>query len=106
MPGYLLDVSSAVFCAHMPGKAQPTVPNPRVKVSGNQIVAQSTAYMIVGCALTGSPNPPCATAQWSTGATRVQSMGQPVLLQDSQSICAPTGTPLTVMQTQVRVKAT
>jgi hypothetical protein len=34
------------------------------------------------------------------------SMGQPVLLQDSQSLCTPTGTPLTVMVTQVRVKAT
>jgi hypothetical protein len=32
-------------------------------------------------------------------------MGQPVLLQDSQSVCAPTGTPLTVVATQLRVKA-
>ena len=106
MPGYLLDVSSTIFCAHTPGKAQQAAPNPRVKVGGNAIVTQSTAYTVAGCALTGTPNPPCATAQWSTGATRVTSLGQPVLLQDSQSICAPTGTPLTVIRTQLRVKAT
>lgn len=106
MPGYLLDVSSTVFCTHTPGQAQPTTPNPRVKVGGNSIVTQSTAYVVAGCALTGTPQPPCATAQWVTGATRVTSAGQPVLLQDSQSVCAPTGTPLTVMVTQVRVKAT
>jgi hypothetical protein len=106
MPGYLLDTTSLVFCAHTPGKAQPTVPNARVKVSGNPIVTQSGPYTVAGCALTGTPNPPCATAQWSTGATRVKSMGQPVLLKDSQSVCTPTGTPLTVMMTQIRVKAT
>ena len=38
--------------------------------------------------------PPCATAQWTTAATRVTAMGQPVLLQDSQATCVPTGTPL------------
>jgi hypothetical protein len=105
MPGYLLDMTSLVSCAHVPGKAQPAAPNPRVKVGGNPIVTQSTTYAVAGCALTGSPNPPCATAQWSTGATRVKSLGQPVLLKDSQSLCTPTGTPLTVMMTQIRVKA-
>ena len=69
-------------------------------------MTQSTAYVVAGCALTGTPNPPCATAQWVTGATRVTARVNPVLLQDSQSVCAPTGTPLTVMVTQVRVKAT
>ena len=29
---------------------------------------------------------------------------QPVLLQDSQSLCTPTATPLTIVVTQVRVK--
>ena len=106
MPGYLLDSTSTIFCAHTPGKAMAAVSSPRVKVSGNPIVTQSSPYTVTGCALTGTPNPPCATAQWVTGATRVMSMGQPVLLQDSQSVCTPTGTPLTVMVTQVRVKAT
>jgi hypothetical protein len=35
---------------------------------------------------------------------RVTSNGLPVLLQDSQAICAPTGTPLVILTTQVRVK--
>jgi hypothetical protein len=106
MPGFLLDTTSLVFCAHTPGKAQPTMPNPRVKVSGNPVVTQSAPYVVAGCALTGTPNPPCVTAQWMTGATRVTCMGQPVLLKDSQSVCTPTGTPLTVMMTQIRVQAT
>jgi len=38
-----------------------------------------------------------------TGATRILSNGQPVLLLDSQAICAPTGTPLMVVLTQMRV---
>jgi len=38
------------------------------------------------------------------GALRVLAGGQPVLLQDSQAVCVPTGTPLTVAMTQVRVR--
>jgi hypothetical protein len=106
MPGYLVDISSTVNCAHTPGKATPTAPNPRVKISGNAIVTQMTTYAVAGCALTGTPNPPCATAQWTTAALRVKSMGAAVVLQDSQSSCVPTGTPLVIMLTQLRVKAT
>jgi hypothetical protein len=40
-----------------------------------------------------------------TAAQRVTAMGQPVLLQDSQSICEPTGTPLLPIVTQTRVSA-
>jgi hypothetical protein len=38
-----------------------------------------------------------------TGAVRVTSNGQPLLLLDSQAICAPTGTPLLITVTQTRV---
>ncbi|HUO55498.1 MAG TPA: hypothetical protein VMU18_12195 [Rhodoblastus sp.] len=106
MPGYLVDVGSTVNCAHPPGKATPTAPNPRVKTSGNPIVTQTTTYAVAGCALTGTTAPPCATGQWTSAALRVKSMGAPVVLQDSQSTCAPTGTPLVIMLTQLRVKAT
>lgn len=106
MPGFLLHVGATVMCAHKPGLAQPTAPNARVKVLGQPIVGQTTQYVVAGCALTGTPNPPCATAQWMTGATRVKSLGIPVLLQDSQSVCAPTGTPLSCTVVQSRVKAT
>src|SRR5262245_60406884 len=104
MPGFLLHVGATVICSHPPGQAQPATPNPRVKVSNQPVVTQTTQYLIAGCALTGTPNPPCATAQWVTGATRVRAGNIPVLLQDSQSICAPTGTPLNVVLTQLRVK--
>jgi hypothetical protein len=46
------------------------------------------------------------TAQWVVGATRVLAGGQPVLLQSSAAVCAPTGTPLNVVVTQTRVTAT
>jgi hypothetical protein len=106
MPGYLLHMGATVICAHAPGQAQPTSSVARVKVSGQPVVVQTTQYTVAGCALTGTPNPPCATAQWLTGATRVMALGAPVLLQDSQSLCTPTGTPLNVMVVQARVKGT
>jgi len=43
------------------------------------------------------------TAQWVTGATRILSNGMPLLLFDSQAICAPNGTPLLILITQTRV---
>jgi hypothetical protein len=45
------------------------------------------------------------TAQWIIGATRVLAGGQPVLVQSSQAICAPTGTPVQILVTQTRVTA-
>ncbi|HEV7479152.1 MAG TPA: hypothetical protein VGO05_02580 [Roseiarcus sp.] len=104
MPGFLLDASSTLNCAHLPGLAQPMAPNPRVKILGQPIVVQTTQYAVSGCALTGSPNPPCATAQFTSGATRLKSLGAPALLQDSSSTCVPTGAPLTCMAVQTRVK--
>lgn len=105
MPGYLLHQGAIVLCAHA-GQAQPTLTNPRVKVMGQAIVTQVAPYTIAGCV---NPSPatgtgPCITAQWVKAALRVKSMGQPVLMQDSQAICMPTGTPLTIVVTQPRVK--
>ena len=106
MPGFLLHLGAQVICAHPPGQATPVVTNPRVKVSGQPIVVQTTQYAVAGCGLTGTPTAPCATASWITAAARVKANGVPVLLQDSRSLCAPTRTPLTVLATQTRVKAT
>jgi len=105
MPGFLLHVGAMVQCMHG-GQAQPTMPNPRVKVSGQPIVTQAAPFVIAGCTFPPPPaaNGPCATAQWVTAAVRVKANGIPVLLQDSQAICAPTGTGLIVSSTQVRVK--
>lgn len=105
MPGYFLTVSSVVLCAHG-GKAQPTMPNPRVKVMGQPTVLLSAPWVVAGCAFPPPPtaNGPCVTAQWTVAALRVKSNGVPLLIQDSQALCVPTGTPLMVTFTQPRVK--
>ena len=105
MPGFFLHVGAQVKCAHG-GQAQPTVPTPDVKVSNQFIVTMASPYAVAGCALPPPPaaNGPCVTAQWVVAATRVTARGQPVLLLDSQAICAPTGTPLVVASAQTRVK--
>ena len=104
MPGFLLHVGATVLCSHA-GQAQPTVPNPRVLVSGQPTVTLSAPYVIAGCILLPPAGGPCATAQWIVGTTRVTSNGQPLLVQSSQAICAPTGTPLVVVVTQTRASA-
>jgi hypothetical protein len=106
MPGYLLHQGATVLCAHA-GQAMPVVPNPRVKVSGQMVVTQDCTYTIAGCIFNVSSVPsPCVTATWITAAVRVKAGGMPVLMQDSQSLCAPNGTPLNIMVTQMRVKGT
>jgi len=104
MPGFLLHLGAQVLCAHA-GQATPTAPNPRVTVSGQPITTMTAPYVVAGCTMPPPPagNGPCVTAQWITGSTRVLADGQPVLLLDSQAICAPTGTPLMVVATQTRV---
>lgn len=107
MPGFLLHEGAVVTCAHA-GLASPTVPNPRVTVLGMPTVLATVPYKIVGCtfpAMTSGASPPCVTAQWVTAATRVTSMGQPLVLIDSQATCVPNGTPLIIGVTQPRVTA-
>ena len=104
MPGMLLHQGATVLCMHA-GQAQPTVPNPRVKVGGQPVVTQSAPYTVAGCPFATAAGPlPCVTAQWVTGALRVRAGGVPVLLQDSQAVCAPNGTGVNVLVTQLRVK--
>lgn len=104
MPGFLLHLGATVICMHG-GQAQPTSPNPRVKVMGQPVTVQPLPYVVAGCGFVPpSGNGPCVTAQWITAATRVRAGGMPVLLQDSQAICAPTGTGLQIIVTQTRVK--
>ncbi len=107
MPGFLLHQGATVLCSHA-GQATPVVVNPRVKVGGQPIVMQTGLYTVAGCTMPPPPtgNGPCVTAQWITAATRVRANNIPVLLQDSQSVCVPTGTPLTVVLTQIRAKGT
>jgi hypothetical protein len=106
MPGFLLHQGASVLCAHG-GQAQPTAPNPRVLVNGMPTVALTSPYVVAGCALPPPPaaNGPCVSGQFVTAALRVTSLGQPLLLMDSQAICAPTATPLMIVAAQTRVTA-
>ena len=106
MPGFLVHVGAQVLCAHA-GQATPTVTNPRVTVSGQPTVLLTTPYVVAGCTFPPPPaaNGPCVTGQWLVGTTRVTSLGQPFVVQSSQGICAPTGTPLLIVVTQTRVSA-
>lgn len=105
MPGNLLHAGATVVCLHT-GQAQPMTSVPRVRVSGQPVVVQTTQYTIAGCTLPPptAANGPCATAQWISAATRVRVNGVAVLLQDSQAICAPSGTGLNIVLTQQRVR--
>ena len=105
MPGFLLHVGATVVCAHG-GQAQPTAPNPRVMVGGMPAVTLTAPYVVAGCPLPPpAGNGPCVTGRWITAATRVASNGQPLLLADSQAVCAPSGTPLLILAMQTRVSA-
>lgn len=106
MPGFLVHVGAQVLCAHA-GQATPTAPNPRVTVSGQPTVLITAPYMVAGCTLPPptAANGPCLSAQWLAGSTRVTSNGQPLVVQSSQAVCAPTGTPLMILLTQTRVSA-
>jgi hypothetical protein len=104
MPGQLLHLGATVFCQHG-GQAMPVTPFPRVRVSGQPILLQTTPYTIVGCSFVPpAGNGPCITAQWTTAALRVKANGIPVLLSDSQALCVPTSTGLNVAVVQPRVK--
>jgi len=104
MPGYLLHSGATVLCAHG-GQAQPTTPFPRVKVGGQPVVTQAAPYTVSACPFSTPAGPfPCVTAQWLSAALRIKARSLPVVLQDSQSLCTPTGTPLSIAMTQVRVK--
>jgi hypothetical protein len=105
MPAPILHLGATVLCTHA-GQAMPLTLFPRVLLSGQPAVTLSTPYAVAGCALTGTPNPPCATAQWVMGAARVLAGGTPVVTMAGQSVCVPTGTPLMAVVAQTRVLAT
>ncbi len=106
MPGPVLHMGAVVLCAHG-GQATPTVPSPRVLVSGMPIATIAAPYTVAGCAFVPpSGNGPCVTAQWVVGSVQVISEGQPVAILSGMAVCVPTGTPLVPVSAQVRVVAT
>lgn len=106
MPGFILHVGATVLSGHG-GQCQPTAPNARVLVSGQPVTTLPAPYLVAGCVLPPPPaaNGPCVTALWVVGATPVLAGGLPVLVQSSQAVCVPTGTPVNIVMTQSRVSA-
>jgi hypothetical protein len=104
VPGFVLQVGATVMCSHG-GQAQPTVPNPRVLLSGAPSLTLAAPWVVAGCPFVPPLPGPCVTAQWTIGSTRVTSNGQPLLLITGMAICAPTGTPLLPIMAQTRVTA-
>lgn len=103
MPGFLLHLGASVTCAHG-GRAEPTAPYTRVTASGQPIVTQAAPHSVVGCPfVAGGVASPCVVASWTSGSTRVKASGVPILLQSSQAVCAPNGTPITIVALQTRV---
>jgi len=104
MPGFLLHEGAIVVCAHG-GQAQPTVSIPSVTLSGQPVVTLSAPYAVAGCAFPPPPaaNGPDTTANFVSASLNVTVFGEPVLLNDSLSICVLSGTPLIVSETQAFV---
>lgn len=104
MSGMLIQQGALVMCAHG-APAMPTAPNPSVTLAGMPTCVLSDPWVVTGCPAAAIPSPPCVTATWMIGTTRVTSNGQPLLVQSGVSICTPSGTPLLPVLTQLRVSA-
>lgn len=105
MGDYLIQEGATVTCSHS-GQATPSSTNSRVTISGQATVLLTSQWTIAGCPLTPPPLPPCVSAQWLTGTTRVTSAGQPLVIQSGQAVTVPNGTPLIPVVVQARVTAT
>jgi len=73
MPGFVVNTSSMVTCAHQ-GKALPSSVVPTVLIMGSPVVTMPGPWQIAGCALPPPPaaNGPCVTAMFSTWSARVK----------------------------------
>ena len=100
MPGFMIQVGATVMCAHG-GQAQATVPSaarPARRPAGRD-PAGTVGRRRLRLRAAGRQRA-VRDGELDRGRrSRVLAGGQPVLLQDSQAICVPTGTPLTVVVT-------
>lgn len=104
MPGMLIQQGALVLCAHG-APAMPSAPNPSVLLGGLPSTVLPAPWIVTGCPAAAALLPPCVSASWVVGATRVTSFGQPLLVQGGVSVCAPSGLPLQPVLTQMRVSA-
>jgi hypothetical protein len=106
MPGLLIQKGALVLCVHF-GQAAAAAPNPRVTASGGATAVITGQWQITSCpGVPAASVPPCATAQWTSGTTRVTSGGQPLVITSGEATCTPNGTPLIPLLAQLRVVAT
>lgn len=87
------------------GVATPTAVFARVLVSGQPVLTLATPHVVAACALASTSTPPCVSAQWVLGATRVLAGGTPLALSTGTALCVPTGTGLLPVSFQLRVSA-
>ncbi|GAC1361002.1 MAG: hypothetical protein NVSMB3_09110 [Acidobacteriaceae bacterium] len=98
----LLDQGSSVFCLHG-GRAQPTSVSQRLRLGAHPAILLAPPWIVSGCSLLGTPQSPCLTAAFLTGSARVLASGTPLVLASAQSLCTPSGSPLSIRSTQTRV---
>jgi hypothetical protein len=109
MPGLLLNMMAQVTCSHA-GKVQLVAPNPRVLLNGVPAPLIASPFVVAGCTMPPPPagNGPDASGTWIlvSGTTRVTSMGQPLVVQSTQSTCLVTGAPGIIVEAgQMKVSA-
>lgn len=102
MPGALAHQGAQIKCPH--GGTVVVVPATRARVSG-QAIAIASVYTVAGCTA-ANPPPICATGKWTSFSTRVFADGQPVVVSSSTSTSAPSGLPVVIAVTQLRVVGT
>jgi len=105
MPGPVLTAAATMLCAHG-GQAHAVAPAARVRAGGAPVLVAGPPVLVAGCPSLPVPTGigTCLSAVFGTAAFRVRADGQPVLLQDSVATCLPTGTPLTAVPAQVRLR--
>jgi hypothetical protein len=106
MPGFAVTANSTtVLCMHG-GTAKPVAPSPRVKIMLDSAVTIASPYSVAACPFTNGTSPqPCVTATFTTASARVSSLGQFLLLTDSQATTVPNGVGVVITPGQTRVSA-
>ncbi|NUU19600.1 hypothetical protein HP550_20340 [Cellulomonas humilata] len=110
MPGPILHAGASATCPHG-GTLTFTPKSPRVTMSGAPVMVLTDQAPVVGCAFTAGNKPqPCISTTWTAGATRVVSLGSPVLVNPSGGVCQSAeqipGGPPVISGSQTRVVAT
>ena len=87
MAAELMSKSLAAQCPHG-GSIQGTAASQRVMLSGEPLLVVNDQFQIEGCFfMVGTKAQPCKRVQWLTGASRVRSGGNAVLLRESPGLC-------------------